>query len=127
MIFNHKAVADDGIARQGERAHVQIENVLAAATLEMFVVSALDRFKTRLARRQNHALDLFAFLQQLERAINGGKANSGVFAFGALVDFGNGQRPVGFGDNTQNRVALARLANSKRWRRTGLRHKKVVN
>lgn len=110
VVFDDKAVFEGGSARQIQRAHVQVEDVFAPATLEMFVMPAFGGFKPRLARRQNHALDLPTVLQQFQGAINCGQTGRRVFAARSLVNFGNGQRSIGLGDDAKNRVPLARLA-----------------
>lgn len=122
MVFDNEAFAKQRIARQIERALVQIENVFAAATLKMLVVPALRCLEARFARGENYALNLPGISQQSERAINRGKTNWRVFAARGFVDFRHGQWPVGFGDDAQNRVALARLTLPQKWgRRIGHR------
>lgn len=109
MVFDDEAAGQRGAARLGQRTSVNIEDARAGAALEMFVMPMFCRLETRLAGWQNHRLNLLAFLQQFQRAVNRGDAQSFQFLNGFLVNFGHRQRPRRLGDDLQNRVALTRL------------------
>ena len=110
MVFDDEATGQSRAVHFGQRTRVNIENARASAALKMFVMAMLRRLEARFARRQNDLLNLFAFLQQFQRAINRGDAQSFQFLGRFLVNFGDGKRSRRLDDDLQNRVALPRLA-----------------
>ena len=125
VIFHHEPPTQHRIARQFQRTNVQIENVLTTPTLKVLVVPLPRRLKPRFARRQNHALNLPAFLQQLDCAINGRQSNRRVLSLRPFVNFGDGQRPVRLGDDAQNGVALASLTLTQGGSSASFGHEKI--
>lgn len=110
MILHDEAAREAVVFGEIERTKVDIEDLLAVSTLKVLVVAGAGGFEAAFAGGEDDRVDELAFLEELQRAIDGGDPDFGEVLAGALVDFGHGEGAGGIADDAQDGIALAGLA-----------------
>lgn len=111
-----EAVFLDGVAtgepratREANRAHAEVEGLLADPATEVVVVPPVGRLVVRLLSREVNHHDLPTPPQGLHRAVNGSNTEPRYLDAGPLVDLGYGQRPLSLPDRNEDGIPLLRL------------------
>jgi hypothetical protein len=107
MVLDHETARDDGAAGEVKRADLQVVDVLAAAALEVIVMTEAGALVAGLAVGEDNGLDAVRLEQEIEGAIHGGDAEAAEGLTCACKDLLDRDRAFRLGDGFEDGIALA--------------------
>jgi hypothetical protein len=107
VVLDHVAAGDDGAAGEVEGTDFEVVDVLAAAALEVIVMTEAGALVAGLAIGEDYGADALGVEQEVEGAVNGGDAEAAEDGLGAVEDLLDGYGTLGLGDGQEDGIALA--------------------